>query len=91
MIKFYRKTLLAIVCLLSSIRVSAYDFEVDGIYYEVVSSSDLTCKVVNMPDDKEYSGDIVIPEHVKKNNNTFTVVEIGEGAFESCDWLKSIF
>lgn len=31
------KPLLAMACLLSSINAFAYDFEVDGFYYDVVS------------------------------------------------------
>ncbi len=74
------KPLLTMVCLLSSINVSAYDFEVDGIYYDVVSLSEFTCKVVNV--DIGYSGDVVIPAHVNYDNNIWTVVEI-EGSFSS--------
>lgn len=68
------KTLLAMACLLSSINASAYDFEVDGIYYDVVSLSDRTCKVVR--GDIEYSGDFVIPAHVNYSKTTLTVVDI---------------
>lgn len=68
------KPLLAMACLLSSINASAYDFEVDGIYYDVVSLSDRTCKVVR--GDIEYSGDFVIPAHVNYSKTTLTVVDI---------------
>lgn len=71
------KPLLAIACLLSSISVSAYDFKVDGIYYDVVSLS--ACRVVK--GDVMYSGDVVIPARVNYANKTLTVIEIGASAF----------
>lgn len=77
------KSLLAIICLLCSTSVSAYDFEVDGIYYDVVVLSDLTCKVVS--GDQKYEGDIVIPSTVVYSNRTFSVVEIGNSAFGNTD------
>ncbi len=73
------KPLLAMACLLSSINVSAYDFEVDGIYYDVVSISNLTCKVVQ--GDIKYSGDVIIPAHVNYANKSLTVVEIADRLF----------
>lgn len=42
------------VALLACITASAYDFEVDGIYYYVVSMSDLTCAVTR--GDNKYTG-----------------------------------
>lgn len=60
-----------IVLLMTGIGVSAYDFTVDGIYYDVESLPDLTCRVVR--GDKEYGGyegDIFIPNKVTYNNRT---------------------
>ena len=68
--------------------IYAYDFEVDGIYYEVTSASDLTCKVVS--GDQEYSGDIVIPAEVSYKNRTLKVTSIGNHAFSYCRSLTSI-
>lgn len=82
------KLLLAIACLLSSTSVFAYDFEVDGIYYDVVSFTDFTCKVVS--GDTEYEGDIVIPATVNYSNRTLTVVEVGYYAFLNCLNLTGI-
>ena len=82
------KSLLAIACLLGSNRVSAYDFEVDGIYYDVVSLSDFTCSVTS--GDTKYEGDIVIPATVNYSNRTLTVVEVGNSAFSGCSNLTSI-
>lgn len=67
---------------------SAYDFEVDGIYYDVVSLPDMTCEVTY--GDNEYVGDIVIPSTVEYNSRKFTVVKIGDWAFRSCQGLTSV-
>lgn len=82
------KSLLAIACLLCSTNASAYDFEVDGIYYDVVSLGELTCKVTKS--NSKYSGDIVIPATVNYANRTLTVVEIESEVFRSCENLTGI-
>ena len=72
------KTWLAtIAVLLCSISASAYDFEVDGIYYNILSAADRTVEV----DSYDYEGDIVIPSIVKFNNIDFTVTSIEEYGF----------
>ena len=53
---------------------SAYDFELDGFYYNIISVSDLTLElttdveikdILNDTDNnKKYYGDIIIPESV---------------------------
>lgn len=78
------KLMLTIVCLLSSLNISAYDFKVDGLYYDVVSLSERTCKLVSAPN--KY--DVVIPAHVSYGGETLTVVSIAVGSFTS--YLKSI-
>ena len=69
-----------------SISASAYDVEVDGIYY-------LTPKknvAIVTYGDKEYSGDITIPSSIKVNESEYTVREIKESAFSYCWSLTSI-
>lgn len=81
---------MAMLCL--SISASAYDFEVDGIYYNITSMSDLEVEVTyksvtniyrNNYRNDSYTGDIVIPSTVNYNNRTFTVTGIGSYAFGS--------
>ena len=83
------KSLLAIVCLLCSIGVCAYDFEVDGIYYNI---TDRIYKTVEVTDnyDNEYTGSIVIPENVTYNNTTYNVTSIGNYAFRDCNALTEV-
>ena len=69
-----------------SISASAYDVEVDGIYY-------LTPKknvAIVTKGDKEYSGDITIPSSIKVNDLEYTVSSIGNGAFSECRGLTSV-
>ena len=69
-----------------SISASAYDVEVDGIYY-------LTPKknvAIVTKGDKEYSGDITIPSSIKVNESEYTVREIEETAFSNCSGLTSV-
>ena len=75
--------------------VSAHDFEVDGIYYDIISSSDLTVAVTYKGGDydsysNEYSGEVVIPEKVTYNSKEYSVTSIGSYAFRSCSELKSV-
>ena len=68
-----------------SISASAYDVEVDGIYYDI---SETTATVTS--GEKEYSGDIVIPESITYGNSKYSVTSIGEFAFHYCYGLTSI-
>ena len=54
---------LAVSMLLSSLPSYAYDFEVDGIYYSVISPTDLTCEVV--AGDNKYAGDVCVRFSIK--------------------------
>ena len=67
---------------------SAYDFEVDGIYYNVVSLPDLTCEVTRVGN--KNVEDIVIPSIVEYNSCKLAVVKIGDWAFKSCEGLTSV-
>lgn len=78
-----------------SISSFAYDFEVDGIYYNITSMADLEVEVTSNGNFKEvflhgfrsyenttqYSGHLIIPNTVNYNNRTFEVTGIGKAAF----------
>lgn len=75
---------------LSSMSILAYDFEVDGIYYNIISESNLTVEVTYPSREIGmggyhykcyYSGDISIPNNVTYNNAIYTVIRIGSYAF----------
>ena len=95
MIKQVKHWLLTFSLLLCCIMVNAYDFEKDGIYYNILSTEDATCEVTfgegpvsdgYMP---TYAGYVEIPEVVSDGwfswSTEFTVVGIGDYAFSGCE------
>ena len=71
-----------------SLSANAYDFEVDGIYYNVLSMTDLTCSVTS--GDNKYSGNVIIPEKATYAGMTFAVTSIGDDAFRGCSGLTTV-
>ena len=67
---------------------SAQTFEVDGIYYNILSEDDRTVEVTKNPND--YAGDVVIPAEVTYDGGTYSVTTIGIGAFGWCYDLTSV-
>ena len=88
--RILQKTLLAIACLLCSFAASAYSFEVDGIYYDIISETDKIVEVTYGGYYSEYIGSVVIPETVTCNGTTYSVTSIGESAFEGSYELTSV-
>ena len=82
--------LATIAVLWCSLTASAYDFEVDGIYYNIISANDLTVEVTRADIYNYYSGDISIPSTVNYSGKTMTVSGIGEDAFLFCDKLTNV-
>ena len=76
---------LLILSVFVSISASAYDVEVDGIYYNLAKK----WAFVTAGDEK-YAGEIVIPESIVVNEKTYTVKEIQEKAFYECYGLTSV-
>lgn len=81
--KLFTRLLLVIIALLCAVGAQAYDFEVDDIYYNVVSFPDLTCEVtyVDFASPGTYSGEITVPSTVTYNGRTLDVVAVGQYAF----------
>jgi hypothetical protein len=84
-IKFLLTT---IAVLLGSVMANAYDFEVDGIYYNILSSTDLTAEVTH--GDNKYTGDVIIPSTVNYKSRDIAVIVIGDSAFLQCYKLTNI-
>lgn len=92
--KTLRRTLLmAIAMLLCSTTVSAHDLEVDGIYYNITSDTDLTVGVTYKGSgliSAVYSGIVVIPESIAYNGVSYDVASIEAHAFYGCDNLTEV-
>ena len=69
------------------ISASAYDVEVDGIYYNLAPNGNVA-EVTN--GDYKYVGDITIPSSIKVNDTEYSVTSVGNSAFEDCISLISI-
>ncbi|MBQ8221148.1 MAG: leucine-rich repeat domain-containing protein [Bacteroidaceae bacterium] len=87
--KHIKHWLITVAVLLCSVTASAQSFEVDGIFYNVTSSTDLTAEVVPCVNNK-YEGSIVIPSQVSYLNKEYTVTRVGSLAFSQCFNLSSI-
>ena len=82
------RKLMLIAVLLTSSHAFAYDFEVDGIYYNIISAIDLTVEVTS--GDNQYKGKVIIPETVTYKSKDLKVIGIANLAFKRCLSLTSI-
>ena len=86
-----KKILTFILVALLPLVASAYDAEIDGIYYELWSDeAEVTYYRTNNSNDEAYQGDIVIPPTITYNNVTYRVTSIGYKAFIYCWHLNSV-
>ena len=84
-------TLLMGILLFFSLKASAYDFEVNGIFYNIIDTDKVEV-TYDTPYEMTptYKGDLKIPEKVIYNETEYTVTSIGEMAFYNCNSLVSI-
>ena len=68
-----------------SVSASAYDVEVDGIYYNLAKKFAFVTA-----GDVKYAGEIVIPESIVVNEEIYTVKGIQEKAFYECSGLTAV-
>lgn len=91
-----KKIIFSCLMLIGSLVVNAHDIEVDGIYYNIISSTEPYTVEVTFQGSSyssytgEYSGTVVIPETITYNNITYNVTSVGEYAFASCTNLTSV-
>lgn len=86
-----KKFISCTVILLVSCFVNAYDFESNGLYYDVKNSSECYVTYKNSSDEPSYSGEISIPSKVQYNEVEYNVTGIVYKAFYNCNELTSIY
>ena len=82
--RLFKSAALAAFCLMAAFPASAYDFEENGIYYNILSETDKTCEVANCQ--RTLIGSITVPNVT----NGYTVTAIGYMAFYKCTGLTNI-
>jgi len=87
--QFFPKLAMTVAMLLSFLPASAYDFEADGIYYNITDATNHEAEVTNNGTGI-YSGNINIPSTVIYRGTTYPVTAIGEHAFFHCPGLTSV-
>ena len=75
--------------LLTNLMASAYDCNVDGIYYNLYTSGK-TAQVTRLSTDNNYRGSVDIPSSVTYNGIKYKVTSIGQYAFKECSGLTSV-
>lgn len=88
--------LIAMLC--ATLAASAYDFTVDGIYYNITDAEKKTVEVTFMYYDNygdyechsDYSGSVVIPSTVVYSEIPYSVTSIGICAFWNCSDMTSV-
>ena len=84
-----QKVSLFLLVLLSVLTASAYDAEIDGIYYDFYVYGKHKNAIVTFGPLK-YKGKVTIPETVTCDNVTYNVTSIGYYAFKGCDSLTFV-
>lgn len=87
-INMRKKILIVALCSIAT-NLFAFDFEANGIYYDIKSSKDFTAEVTKN-DEITYEGDVVIPDEVTFNGKVLKVVAVGNGAFFNSKNLTSV-
>lgn len=88
MMKHLFKPIFLVLALFLPIVASAYDFEVDGIYYNKNGTeASVTFKDTNY---NSYRDTVNIPNTVTYLDTTYTVTRVGSRAFENCSALRRV-
>lgn len=71
-----KQLLITVAVLLCSVTANAYDFEIDGIRYDITSFSELTVKASSLSE--TIVGELTIPSEVEFSGKVLKVLEIGD-------------
>lgn len=82
------RILCALLAAFISLSAYAWNFKLDGMFYDITGPNTVTLSQNYEPD--EIEGIVIIPQVVTNKNNTYTVTAIGENAFSSCKKVTEI-
>ena len=89
-----KNAILTLFVILLPFKAYSYDFEVDGIYYNIISEEEKIVEVTHNGESEYgktfYSGEIVLPSIVQYNGEKYNVIQIGKDAFRFCRDLLSV-
>ena len=90
-----KRAILALLMAVTVVTASAYKFESNGIYYNVLNSDPFTYRgnlEVTYKDKNynSYSGSVTIPSYFHYDGYNYEVRKIGDDAFRDCDNLTSV-
>ena len=89
--KLLQIPLLLVALFLTSISISAHDFMVDGIYYNVLTNSTVEVTYLgSYGTSYSYTGAVTIPSTVTYEGITYSVTSIDNDAFYWCGGLTSV-
>ena len=84
------KSFIVFVVMLIMTTSSASAEVIDGLCYDL-NSDTKTATLLPKTDNEKYSGDIIIPEIVKGNDEAeYVVTSLGDGCFKGCSGLTSV-
>ena len=81
--------LMSMVASMASAQSVGQIFEVDGICYQITSSTTPYTVAVSYSRSIKYTGSVTIPETVSYNGKVYSVTSIENGAFSDCSGLTS--
>ena len=78
------------VAIVATMASWAYDFNANGIYYNIIASS-LSAEVTYATSSyNTYSGQVTIPAQVTHAGKTYKVTAVGDNAFRNCTSLTNV-
>ena len=87
---FQLKTLVLVLLAFAGQKATAYDCEIDGIYYDLDSSTETASVTFKDYSYNSYSGAVTIPKSITFNGRPYSVTSIGNCAFCKCSGLTTI-
>ena len=76
-----KKIILSFLLLALPMLASAYDCQVDGVYYNLIPKGNVAEVTFESTSYKSYSGEVVIPDKFTFEDIEYTVTSIGNNAF----------